>query len=142
MGHVVVIVGYDSVRGFKIKTTDEDSGKVMWIPADRMTWFQCFATEESLKGVRFGPPTWDSATNRQIFSGTDRPRVIQELKNAHRLETGEELNTDFTQRTGERILDFGFVLKFSKTCDCTEEMCYKLDSSDYSDSSEDYDYNF
>ena len=114
IGHAVVIVGYDSVRGFKIKSTDEESGKVIWVPFDRMTWFQCFATEEELKVVRFGPATWDSATNRMIFSRTDRPRVIQELEGAHREETGEELNTDFTQRTGERILDFGFVLRFKK----------------------------
>ena len=62
IGHVVVIVGYDPVRGFKIKSSDEESGEVIWIPFERMTWFQCFATEEDLKGVRFSPPTWDSAT--------------------------------------------------------------------------------
>ena len=114
IGHVVVIVAYDFVRGFKVKSTDEEHGVVIWIPFDRMTWFQCFATEEKLKGVRFGPTTWDFAANKTIYRGTDRPRVIKELQNAHQNVTGEELNTDFTQREGDRILDFGFVLKFNK----------------------------
>ena len=113
MGNIVVLVGYDSVRGFKIKSTDELSGEIKWIPLDSMTWFQCFVTEEDLKGVGFNA-TWDSDANKMIFR-TDRPRVIQELKNAHRIETGEELSTDFTRRTGTRLLDFGFVLKFKRT---------------------------
>ena len=76
VGQIVVIVGYDSVRGFEIKSSDEENGKVVWIPFDRMTWFQCFATEEIMKGVRFTPTTWDSASNRMVFGRTDRPRVI------------------------------------------------------------------
>ena len=136
IGHAVVIVGKDSVRGFKIKSSNEDSGEEIWIPFDRMTWFQCCATEEEFKRVRFGPPVWDAATNKMIFSRTDRPRVIQELKNAHRMETGEELDTEFTQRAGYRILDYGFVLKFKKNCNCTEETCDDSDNSEDSVSSD------
>ena len=104
VGHIVVIVGYDPVRGFKIKSTDEQVGEVEWIPFDQMTWFQCSVTEKDLKAVR--QYQWRS------FDESVRNKVIDELRKWHKIATGEKLGTDFTRRTGKRLLDFGFVLKF------------------------------
>ena len=71
------------------------------------------------------PGTLAKQVHGMIFSRTDRPRVIQELKNTHRQETGEELYTDFELITGNQILDFGFVLKFKKTGNRTGEIRYE-----------------
>ena len=43
-----------------------------------------------------------------------RNRVVDTLKRAHRIETGDMLNTDFTERNEVFLTDFGFVLKFKK----------------------------
>ena len=65
MGHIVVIVGYDPVRGFKVKSTDENDGKEEWIPENRITWFQSIFTEEIYEAVTYdfqapnGIQKWD-----------------------------------------------------------------------------------
>ena len=116
MGHIVVIVGYDPVRGFKVKSTDENSGKVEWIPENRITWFQSIFTEEVYQAVTYdfygpnGIQKWDQ--NGTYF--INRHNVVRTLQNAHQVETGEQLATDFNRRTGILINDFGFVLKFNK----------------------------
>ena len=115
MGHTVVIVDYESDKGFKIKTTDADEGQVEWIPLNQMTWFQCSVTEKDLKAVR----KYTSGN----FDETDREEIIERLKSWHKSVTKEELCTDFTQRTGKRLVDFGFVLKFNKTCHCVTGAC-------------------
>ena len=106
VGHIVVIVDYDPVRGFKIKSTDEKVGEVEWIPLNQMSWYQCNVTEKDLKAV------WQYSS--EIFDDNDREKVIEDLDKWHKTATGQELGTDFTQRTGKRMNDFGFVLKFNK----------------------------
>ena len=118
MGHIVVIVGYDPVRGFKVKSTDENAGKVEWIPENRITWSQSIFTEEIYEAVTYdfhgpnGIQKWDQ--NGQMYF-LNRLNVIGTLQNAHQVETGEQLGTDFNRRTGILLNDFGFVLKFKKT---------------------------
>ena len=119
IGHIAVIVGYDEENGFKIKETDEEKGKVTWIPLDHMTWLQCSATEEDFKHIMYYRT--DAAGNQVLEP--DRDKVIQRLKGCFRNETGQELETDFTERSGQKILDFGFVLKFKRTCQCQGDTC-------------------
>ena len=114
MGHIVVIVGHDPVRGFKVKTTDENDGTVKWIPENRITWYQSIFTEEIYQAVTYN-------YYGRIF--LDRINVIRTLQNAHLVETNEQLGTDFNQRSGILLNDFGFVLKFKKTCQCQGETC-------------------
>ena len=120
IGHIAVIVEYDEENGFKIKETDEEKGKVTWIPLNHMTWLQCSATEECFEHILY--PQIDEAGN-QVFDQPDRGKVIQRLKRCFRNETGQELETDFTERSGQKILDFGFVLKFKRTCQCQGDTC-------------------
>ena len=117
MGHIVVIVGYDPVRGFKVKSSDEDDGKVEWIPENRMTWFQSCVTEDVYGAVTYdhdlnGRQYFDQ--NGQIIYFLNQGKVIQSLKTAHQVETGYQLGTNFNKRTGVLLNDFGFVLKFKK----------------------------
>ena len=115
-GHVVVIVGYDPVKGFKIKSSDENSGTIEWIPLSRMTWNQAVVTETKYQAVQFGTATTGWKDNQQL--------VEKALSSAHQKETGEVLATDFTQRKDIFLLnDFGFVLKFKKTCQCQGDTC-------------------
>ena len=124
MGHIVVIVGYDPVRGFKVKSSDENDGKVEWIPESRMTWFQSIVTEETYQAVTFdhsgvnGVPV--SVQNGQTFY-TNRNKVILTLQNAHQMETGEQLGTNFNRRPGILLNDFGFVLKFKEKSKWSDE---------------------
>ena len=136
IGHIAVIVEYDEKRGFKIKETDDENGRVDWIPVDHMTWFQCSATEEYFNYILYPRP--DAAGNQvldtnwsSIFDQTDREKVIQDLKKSYHRETGEELETDFAKRTGRRILDFGFVLKFKMTWQHTAEEDEDSDVTDW-----------
>ena len=116
MGHIVVIVGYDPARGFKVKSSDENDGKVEWIPENRMTWFQYVVTEEKYKVVRYntgGFGDYQIIENGQSYF-VSRNRVANSLRRAHQKKTGEMLNTDFAQRNQVFLTDFGFVLKFEK----------------------------
>ena len=115
IGHIVVLVGYDSARGFKVKSSDENDGKVEWIPENRMTWHQYCVTEEDYEAV-----TYDYCATNGIPSKNqngrfcNRDNVISTLKNAHQVETGEQLGTNFYKKMGVLLDDFGFVLKFKK----------------------------
>ena len=126
MGHVVVIVGYDPVRGFKVKMTDENDGKVDWIPENRLTWFQSIVTEEIYQAVLndFCGPNGTQITdqNGQTYF-FNRCNIIGALQNAHQVQTGEQLGTDFNQRRQMLLKDIGFALKFKKTCQCQGDTC-------------------
>ena len=116
MGHMVVIVGYDPVKGFKIKSSDEKSGTVEWIPLSRMTWNQAVVTETKYRAVQFYNPTTGWKVDQRL--------VENALSSAHQKETGEVLTTNFSQRNNVFLLnDFGFVLKFKKTCQCQGDTC-------------------
>ena len=126
IGHIVVLVGYDTVRGFKVKSSDENDGKVEWISENRMTWFQSLITEDVYGAVTYdhdlnGRQYFDQ--NGQIIYFLNRGKVIQSLQTAHQVETSEQLATNFNQRTGILLNDTGFVLKFKKTCQCQGETC-------------------
>ena len=141
IGHIVVIVEYDPVRGFKVKSSDENTGRLEWIPENRMTWYQYVVTEEEYQVVKYnsgGSGGVEIVENGQSFF-ISSIRVVDSLKRAHLNETGKMLSTDFGQRKKVFLEDFGFVLKFNKTFNCTGEMCNDSDSRDYTDSSEDYD---
>merc|ERR1712130_395426 len=117
IGHMVVIVGYDPLKGFKIKSSDENSGTVEWIPLSRMTWYQAIVTEDKYKMAQFYNP----ATNSW---NVDQRLVENALTLTHQKETGDVLATDFKQRKNVYLLnDFGFVLKFKKTCQCKGDTC-------------------
>ena len=109
-----------------MKSSDENAGKVEWIPVNRMTWFQSVVTEEV-----YGAVTYDHQPNGlqwtdhngQIIYFPNRIKVIRSLQSAHRRETNEHLGTNFVQRTGILLKDSGFVLKFKKTCQCQGDTC-------------------
>ena len=116
IGHIVVLVGYDPVRGFKMKSSDENDGKVEWIPENRMTWYQYVVTEEKYKVVRYNSSGFGGiqiVENGQSYI-LSRNQVVNSLRGAHRQETGEMLNTNFAERNEIFFADFGFVLKFKK----------------------------
>ena len=118
IGHMVVIVGYDSVKNeFKIKSSDENCGTVEWIPLSRMTWNQAVATETNYRAVQFYNP----ATNSW---NVDQGLVERALSSAHQKETGQVLTTNFSQRKHAMLNDCGFVLKFNKTCQCQGDKCH------------------
>ena len=116
IGHIVVLVGYDPILGFKVKSSDENSGRVEWIPENRMTWYQYVVTEKGYKVVEYnsrgfgGFPIFENGQVKWL----SRNRVVDSLRHAHRNETGEILITDFAQRNQIFLADFGFVLKFTK----------------------------
>ena len=118
MGHIVVIVGYDPVRGFKVKSTDENHGKVEWISENRITCFQSIATEEIYQAVAFdhsgvnGILVWTNSNGQTYY--TNRDKVISTLQSAHQAVTGKQLGTDFLHRWDILLNDFGFVLEFKK----------------------------
>ena len=136
MGHIVVIVGYDPahiypsdpnpIPSFKVKSSDENAGKVEWIPVNRMTWFQSVVTEEVYEAVtydRLGPNGLQKIDqNGQIYF-INRINVIRSLQSAHQVETNKQLGTNFNQRTGILLKDSGFVLKLKKTCQCQGDTC-------------------
>ena len=103
IGHAVVLIGYDPVRGFKVKSSDENKGKVEWIPENQMTWYQYIVTEDQYEAVTYGP---SCVLNRN--------QVVNTLKMAHQMVTGNMLNTDFAKRNFLLLQDVGFVLKFEK----------------------------
>ena len=116
IGHMVVIVGYDPVKGFKIKSSDENCGTVEWIPLSRMTWNQAVVTETKYRAVQFYNPTTGWKVDQRL--------VENALTLAHQNKTGQVLTTNFTIRKNVYLLnDFGFVLKFKKTCQCKGDTC-------------------
>ena len=124
IGHIVVLVGYDPVRGFKVKSSDENDGRVEWIPENRITWFQSCVTEEEYEAATYDycAPNGIPARN-QNGRFCNREKVISTLNNAYQAATNEQLGTNFNQRTGILLSDFGFVLKFKKICQCQGDTC-------------------
>ena len=118
IGHIVVLVGYDSqAKKFKVKSSDENVGKVEWIPENRMTWYQYVVTEEEYEVVKFktGGITATEKTDQNGQSYfLDRNKVQKSLIGAHKTEFGTSLNTNFSDRYEVFLCDFGFVLKFKK----------------------------
>ena len=136
IGHVVVLVGYDPALGFKVKSSDENAGRVEWIPENRMTWFQYLVTEEEYEVVKYnsgGSGGIEKIRNGQSYF-LNQSRVMKSLMRAHRNETaairgairGDMLNTNFAQRNTVFLTDFGFVLKFVKKLNC-ELTCEKIE---------------
>ena len=116
IGHIVVLVGYDPALGFKVKSSDENDGRVECIPENRMTWYQYVVTEEEYKVVRYNSGGFGGVQiveNGQSYFLSPN-RVVHSLRIAHQNETGEMLNTDFAQRNQVFLTDDGFVLKFKK----------------------------
>ena len=116
IGHIVVLVGYDPALGFKVKSSDENAGKVEWIPENRMTWYQYVVTEEEYQVVRYNSGGFGGVQiveNGQSYF-ISPTRVADSLRRAHQIETSEMLKTDFAQRNSVTLTDFGFVLKFVK----------------------------
>ena len=116
IGHIVVLVGYDPALGFKVKSSDENAGKVEWIPENRMTWYQYVVTEEEYQVVRYnsgGFGAVEIVENGQSYF-VNPNWVVYSLRRVHLTETGEMLNTDFAQRNEVFLTDFGFVFKFKK----------------------------
>ena len=116
IGHIVVLVGYDSVLGFKVKSSDENAGKVEWIPENRMTWYQYVVTEEEYKVVRYNS---GGSRGVEIVENGHRyyvcPNWVENtLRRTHLNETGGILTTNFARRNEVFLTDFGFVLKFKK----------------------------
>ena len=77
LGNIVLIVGYDPEKGFKIKNSHpigEDGGKIEWIPVNRMTWYQYIVTEENYEVIKF----FDGEVHKQ-----NRNAVIKLLGTAH-----------------------------------------------------------
>ena len=126
IGHIVVLVGHDPNRGFKVKSSDENAGTVEWIPENRMTWYQSVVTKEEYEIVKY-KTGGTTATEKIDQNGQryflDRNQVVKSLMRAHKQETGIMLNTNFSQRNQVFLNDFGFVLKFKKTCQCTGNTC-------------------
>ena len=126
IGHIVVLVGYHPVRGFKVKSSDENAGTVEWIPETRMTWYQYVVTEEEYEVVKYNiggrTATEKTDENGQRYF-INRNQVVKSLMRAHKMATGIMLNTNFSQRNQVFLNDFGFVLKFKKTCQCQGHTC-------------------
>ena len=123
LGHIVVIVGYDPNRGFKIKSTDENDVIVKWIPKNRINWLQSFITEEDYQAVTFDHSGMNSTVQNGQHFNANREKVISALQVAHQVETGEQLRTDFNHRPDVQLFHFGFVLKFNKMCRCQDKCC-------------------
>ena len=118
MGHVVVIVGFDPAKGFKIKNSAK--GKTEWIPVNRMTLFQNLCISERYKAIGFRLDGNDR--NARNFR-SNRAEVVRRIKNAHKQKTGLNLS-DFADPGMEPVLnDFGFVLKFKKDKNHSRQKC-------------------
>ncbi len=123
IGHFVVLVGYDPVQGFKVKSTDDDKGIVEWIPEHRMTWYQYVVTEHEYEVVKYNSGGVEKIDQNGQRYFLDRTKVVKSLQIAHQTEIGIKLNTDFTQRKTVFLQDAGFVLKFKKICQCQGDTC-------------------